>query len=483
VGDGQRGVYTLSGRTLRTLRRVWSLLDFIKNRHYFRGSRILLSALLLVVGLQLWAAPCVAKFVTLEDIPVGFAENPRYGQIIREIHVEGSKHTREWVIKLALKSRIGHPYTEENAKKDLLWVARLGSFTAVLFRVDPVEDGIALTVIVTEATPWLPSVSFKITEENGVEIGPALSSFNLFGTAARANIYARFGGATNIGLRYADPVLPVSNWMAGYRFQYFHRERRNELLDYNEKTDEVFLEVSQPTSDEMRSGLRFRYLYLRADVDSITLDPDNPDNIPSLGFYVQHDSRNAVYPTDGWYIDMEICKYGIFGGNSDYWRLDLDLRRYFRLPLLGPRHSIAFSSYTALMNGELGVTIPWHQEFFIGGTNSVRGWSMGSRQGQNQWLTTAEYWFNLMPQKRWKVWFIKWRMGFQIGVFGDIGTAWSDYEDINKNWLGGFGAGFRLSMPVITVVRLDLGYAESGLGVKLYIGGAEKAEAQKYRVR
>lgn len=462
---------------------VRSMLDIIKNRHCFRGSQILLLTLLLTLGLQILAVPCLAKFLEIEDIPVGFAENPRYGQIVREIHVEGNKHTREWIIKRAIKSQIGHPYTEENAKKDLLWVARLGSFTSVAFRVDPVEDGIALTVIVTEATPWLPSVSFKITQENGIEIGPAITFFNLLGTAARANVYARFGGANNYGVRYADPVLPVRSWISGYRFYYFHRERRSKLMDYDEKSDEAFFEISQPTSDEMRFGLRFRYLYLRADRDSVTLDPGNSDEIPSLGLYVLHDSRNSVYPTDGWYFDMEISKYGLFGVKSDYWRLDLDLRRYFRIPGLGPRHSMAFSSYAALNNGELGVTIPYHQEFYIGGTNSVRGWSMGSRQGQNQWLTTAEYWFNLMPQKKWKAWIIKWRMGFQIGVFGDIGTAWSDYEDINKNWLGGFGAGFRLSMPVLTVVRLDLGYGESGLGVKLYVGGAEKAEAQKYRVR
>ncbi len=459
-------------------------MDFIKNRHYFRGSRILLSALLLVVGLQLWAAPCVAKFVTLEDIPVGFAENPRYGQIVREIHVEGNKHTRTWIIESALKSEIGHPYTEENARKDLLWVSRLGSFTSVSFRVDPVEDGIALTVIVVEATPWLPSIKIKITDENGLELGPAITSFNLLGTSARLTAYAMFGGATNYGFRYMDPALPTRDWRAGYKLSYFHRERTNELLHFQEKSDELFFEFGQPSADNMAAGLRFRYLYLRADRDSVTLSPDNKDKASSLGLYIQHDSRNGVYPTDGWFLDLEVSKYGLFGGElTDYWRFDMDARRYLPIPVLGWRHSLALYSYSSLVFGELDTTIPSYQEFYIGGTNSVRGWELGSRHGQNQWLLTAEYWYRLMEQKKWKVWFIKWRMGFQIGVFGDLGTVWTEYEDLGENWIGGYGAGFRLSLPVITVVRLDVGYGPNGGVVRFHVGGAEKATAQKFRVR
>jgi outer membrane protein assembly factor BamA len=445
---------------------------------------VLALVFLLAATLQIWAVPCTAKFVSIEDIPVGFAENPRYGEIIRMIHVEGNIHTRTWIIKSALKSKVGHPYTEETARKDLLWVSRLGSFTAVAFRVDPVEDGIALTVIVTEATPWLPSLSFKITDENGIEIGPAFTSFNLLGTAARLSAYARFGGATNYGLRYSDPALPVKDWRAGYKLFYFHRERTNELLHFEETSDELFFEFGQPDTEEMNSGLRFRYLYLRADRDSITLSPDNKDKMSSLGFYVQHDSRNAVYPTDGWFIDAEVSKYGLFGGElSDFWRFDMDARFYKRIPGLGPKHSVALYYYNSLVFGELGTTIPSHQEFYIGGTNSVRGWELGVRHGQNQWLNTVEYWYRLMEQKKWKVWIIKWRMGFQIGVFGDLGTAWTEYEDLRENWIGGFGAGFRLSMPVITVVRLDVGYGPNGGVVRFHVGGAEKASVQKFRVR
>ena len=435
------------------------------------------------LSLPLWSVPSAAKVFKVEDVKPGLPENPPYGQIVREIRIVGNSFTHENVIRYAIKSKVGSPYTEENARKDLLWVYRLGSFTEVYFKTEPVADGFILICTVAEGSPYIPSLSFALTQENGIEIGPAFSSPNLFGTAARVSAYLRFGGATNVGIRYADPQLPVQSWIYGYKFRYFHRERTNGLLDYEEKTDELFVEVGQPTSDFMRTGLRFQYLGLSSDLDSITLSPNNRDNIPSLGLFVQQDSRNGLYPTMGYYLDLEIAKYGIFGGDADYWRLDLDARRYLPVPFVGGRHSLAFSTYATLVNGELGKTIPLHQKFFVGGTNSVRGWSLGSREGQNQWLTTAEYWFRLMDHKKWKFWFIKWRMGLQIGLFGDLGTAWTDYEDLEENMIGGVGAGFRLTLPVITMIRLDLAYGESGPSIRLFVGGAEKADAQKNRVR
>ncbi len=439
--------------------------------------------LLMTTLIMLASVPAGAKIVTMEDIPQGVPDDLAWGEILREIRIEGNEYTREYIIRMAFKSQIGHPYTQENAKRDLLWIARLGSFTSVVFATEPVADGIALIATVKETSPYVPSLSMALTQENGFEIGPSISSSNLFGTAARVSAYARFGGATNIGIRYMDPQLPGMSLLFGHKFHYFHSERQNVLMDFQETADDFFYEFKQSTGDDMRTGLRFHYLALKSDMDGVTLASDNYDRMPALGLFIQNDSRNGIYPTNGWYFDLEASKYGVFGGDTDYWRLDLDTRRYMPLPLLSDRHSLSLSSFASLTAGELGVTIPNHQEFFIGGTNSVRGWSMGSRNGQNQWLNTFEYWFRLMDQKAWKFWFIKWRMGLQIGAFGDFGTAWSDYQDLDRNWIAGGGAGLRLTMPVVTMFRFDLAYGENGPSVRMYIGGGEKASAQKQRVR
>ena len=122
-------------------------------------------------------------------------------------------------------------------------------------------------------------------------------------------------------------------------------------------------------------------------------------------------------------------------------------------------------------------------DYHIGGTNTVRGWPLGSRVGKNQWLNTVEYWFRLIDERKLRVWFIKWRMGLQLGAFGDVGTAWNTSEEFGNNFIGGVGGGIRLTIPVVVLLRLDIGYSSSQVGITINVGGAEKAQASRNRVR
>jgi hypothetical protein len=92
------------------------------------------------------------EFISIVPIPPSIPEDLIYGKILREIRIEGNRYTREWIIRKAIRSEIGHPYTQSNAKRDVLWVLRLGAFTSVILATEPVDDGIVLVVTVTEAT-------------------------------------------------------------------------------------------------------------------------------------------------------------------------------------------------------------------------------------------------------------------------------------------------------------------------------------------
>jgi len=420
--------------------------------------------------------------LSIRDIPSSHPENLPYGDVVREIRVEGNKSTRAWFVEEALASKVGQPYTEKSARDDYRWLSQLGIFTSIEFRTEDMGDGIALIVSVDEVTPYMPSLSVGFTEENGFEIGPAFSSPNFLGFAGRVSAYARFGGATNFGIRYWDPWVPGGSWLFGYGAKYAHIERRNVLDDFQETTDDVNFQVRRNLSNILRYGLRFNYLSVKSDTPGKTLSPDNHDNIPGLGFFFQVDTRNGAYPTGGWFVDVEAGKQGILGGDSDYWRYAGDVRRYFPLPF-GRRHSVALYSLLTLTTGEVGTDIPIYMDFHIGGTNSVRGWPLGSRVGKNQWLNTAEYWYRLLDDKAFKFWFIRWRMGLQLGAFGDVGTAWNHGPEFNENIIAGFGGGIRLTIPVIVMIRIDAAYARSQFGIRLAFGGAEKAMAQRQRVR
>ncbi|MFV1987333.1 MAG: BamA/TamA family outer membrane protein [Gemmatimonadota bacterium] len=425
-----------------------------------------------------------------QGIPYPFAPDPPFGQIVREIRLEGNKNTRESVLRDNLASVVGQPYTEKNALKDYRRLFQLGVFTRLEFRTEAVEDGIALIVSMDEVNPYLPTLSFSITQENGLSLGPSVSSPNLFGRSTKASLSALFGGSTYFGLRFRDLWRRDTEWFGCcYDFQLFHRQRRNKLDNFDEKSTEIFFQWLYTVSERFHLGPRVMWIQLDAKNDSlgnrppVTLNPDGPDRIPGLGFAAEFDTRNlTTYPTTGWYAMLDGTQNGGFlGGPADYFRVNADVRGYFELS--GPKHSLALYSLATMTSGEVGVDIPIHQDFHIGGTNSVRGWSLDAREGKNQFLNTVEYWYAVVPLSAYRIWFIRFAMGLQLAAFADIGTAWNNSQEFTDNWIGGGGFGLRLIIPQSVMVRFDVAVGQPGMRLTFHVGGNEKAYAQKQRVR
>lgn len=423
-------------------------------------------------------------------VPPPFARDTPFGEVVREIRLEGNNHTRESVIRDNLSSSVGEPYLQEEAIREYDRLFQLGAFTRLEFKTEPVEDGIILIVSMDEASPYLPSISISFTEENGLSAGPSISSPNMFGRTTKASASAVFGGSTSIGLRFRDLWRRDYEWFGCcYDLNMFYRERTNELDDFDEVSTEASFQWLYTMSERFHVGPRVTWVQLDAKEDSlgnrppVTLNPDGPDRIPGLGLVAEFDTRNlATYPTQGWYAMVDGIQHGGFlGGASDYFQLNVDARRYFELA--GPKHSLALYSLTTLTSGEVGVDIPIHQDFHIGGTNSVRGWDLDSRHGKNQLLNTAEYWFAVVPLSAYKIWFIRFAMGLQLAAFADLGTAWNVSHEFGDNWIAGGGLGLRLIIPQTVMVRFDAAFGQPAMRLTFHIGGNEKALAQKQRVR
>ena len=87
-----------------------------------------------------------------------------------------------------------------------------------------------------------------------------------------------------------------------------------------------------------------------------------------------------------------LSKSGILGGGSDFWTYTIDVRRY---EPLAARHTLALFSLASLRTGRVGEDIPVYLQFNLGGTNTVRGWTLGAREGKNQFINTLEYRYEL----------------------------------------------------------------------------------------
>jgi outer membrane protein insertion porin family len=408
-------------------------------------------------------------------------EDTLQGKPVGEIRLSGLKYTREQLVRESLVSRVGEPYLEEKTVQDRERLDRLGIFSSISIHPREADGEVLLDFRFKETFPFLPLITADITDADGLTVGPGLKAVNLFGRGISFSGAARFGQATTVELQTENPWLPGGHFI--YRADAWYRDRYNELDDFDENSFEVDLRFGRTLGDRRRAGLHLIYLGMKSDVDGITLSDDNHDNLYAAGFFLGYDSRDAwSNPHRGWWTEMDLLKVGApLGGDGDWWRLSLDVRRY---QPVRPRHTLALFAYTALQTGEVGKDIPEYMDFGIGGTNSVRGWDLGARQGKNELIGTAEYRYVFREKRPLEVFGATFHLGLEAALFGDAGIVWDeDAQFRTDNVIAGGGVGLRLLIPFVQVVRFDVAYGESGSRLNLHIGAFEKAEKQRARIR
>ena len=408
----------------------------------------------------------------------GFSQS-FYGKNIKEIRIKGAHRTKKYIILRQLSSKVGEPCLEQNLKEDENKLKKLGIFSQVdVFAME--DKGKTVVVVeVKEYSLYLPAIKVQISDENGLSVGGGMKSLNFSGRGIYFSGSLTIGGATTISLVMENPWF--SDKHLSYRVEFYQRDRRNKVDDYNEIASELFLSISKKIGKNIQAGTRFSFQSIGSDTVGKTLSENNRDNVPAVGLFLGFDSRDsATDPHYGWHNELEISKVGVFGGDSDFWRGNLDLQFY--LPITH-RNTLALFSLTTYTGGTVGKEIaPW-QDFSIGGTNSVRGWSLGTHQGKNQFINTVEFRSNVIRPKKYKVLGLTLPLGLQLAIFGDMGTVWNEPNGFRKNFIVGFGFGIRILVPTVGMTRFDIGFGEGGFQVKLHLGSFEKAVRQRLRVR
>jgi len=406
-----------------------------------------------------------------------------YGTILEEIRISGARFTVTEIITRELASQVGQPYIRKNADRDYARLDKLDIFSSV--KITPIEesDGIILNVEVQEIYPYLPFLTYQVTDENGLSLGPGFQSVSLFGQDIFVTALARFGDATNVLFFLENP------WFAGnhlsYTLEVTQQDRRNKLDDFNEISTEINVLISSYLGEQGRIGGRFSFLSVKSDSIGRTLSADRRDNLPTIGFFVGYDSRDLwSNPHRGWWNQFEVSKSGgFFGADNDYWGLTVDIRRF--IPVIN-RHTLGLFSLTTLRAGDVGEEISPVEDFHIGGTNSVRGWDIDARGGaKNQFINSAEYYVTILEPKLLRMPLgLTFDIGLQLALFGDLGIVWNKSSEFETdNFIGGYGFGIRFLVPFVNQFRFDFGFGEPGRSMRVHIGAFEKPVAQRFRVR
>jgi outer membrane protein insertion porin family len=208
-----------------------------------------------------------------------------------------------------------------------------------------------------------------------------------------------------------------------------------------------------------------------------SLSGDGSDRLPSVGVFLVYNSLDSMTnPMDGWFGQVDIQRQF---GDASTWIVTLDGRR---MQKLGARRALSLVAFSTLQTGQVGRDVPEYNQFGIGGENSVRGWSLGSRVGKNQAIGTVEYLHAVVPVRPFTVFGMNLYGGVQLAAFGDVGFAWSDRLKTSEA-IDGYGVGLRVLFPFIDVIRFDLAFGEPGRGTAFAIGVALKADKHRDRVR
>ena len=184
--------------------------------------------------------------------------------------------------------------------------------------------------------------------------------------------------------------------------------------------------------------------------------------ISKVGLTLSRDTRDSIlFPSEGSIVSLrKEFAGGIFGGDAEYGRLELQGARFFQT--FDPMEQVlSISGRTGTLgrfNGE-DADVPFFEKFFLGGPYNLRGWdyrdagvnpSVNEPEGGNSYsYASLEYTFKVADPLRLAL--------FYDGGFlraGDFKLApGNGHEGWHDNW--GFGVRIMvMGMPL----RLDLGF-------------------------
>jgi outer membrane protein assembly factor BamA len=402
------------------------------------------------------------------------------GKRIATITFTGNKATKESFIRREIELAVGDTLSVERLAAGVRNLENYGIFGEINLRVANTDGGVSLEYRFREMPSFVPVLSGAYTEENGFSIGPAITAVNLFGRGIRASGRVLFGGTTTFDLAAQYPWI-TADYRLGVAFRASHLARDDDLVGFEEKSDEIAPSISRYLGERGRLRGMIGYFHMKADRENVTLSTNGSDDFLRMGAAVGYDTRDSWRdPRNGWQNEIELV--GSIG-SGDFVTATVDVRRFQRVT---GKQTLYAGALASMQSGKVGEDVPVYLQYFIGGANSVRGQDVDlgkTLHGKNQLITTVEYQLNMLPLRPYA--FFKWSaaLGLQFVLFADTGVAWSASDEFSTDRAkSGYGAGLRLLVPGADELRFDVGLNRQG-EVHFHFGSGFKWDAQRLRLR
>ncbi len=393
------------------------------------------------------------------DIKFEIYEGPEVR--VRNIHIAGNKRTRDYVIRRHITVAEGEPFDLTQIRRSQERIFRLGFFHDVMLDMAPTEaeDEIDIIFRVEEQQTGMASIGAGYSSQQGVMGTLQVSQENFMGRGQRIAAMWEFGGRIqNYRLSFTEPYL-FGNPMPFSASLYSTDRRRRHYTgrDYSERRRGGSVSLGRHFTNVFTGNLRYALEEVKIHRVSSAIKDDVPEEkrlTSSLTPRITFDTRDYPFdPRTGYYLRFQNqIAGGILGGDVNFSKFE-SKKTYFH-PL--------YKNIVGVLNLETGAAWPYsrtdklpaYESFYIGGSESVRGYEYYEIAGEYKTVLNAEIKFPIVRDRRQTI--------LQGAVFYDVGGAWDSPYDASLRFQEGhlhrgYGAGIRFKTMAFPI-RIDWGY-------------------------
>ncbi len=410
---------------------------------------------------------------------------------VGQVSVRGNVRTKDWVMRRLIKTRAGDVFSGDKWGKDLTKIHNTGWFDSVSGKSDDsaIEAGkINLIADVKEGRTGTFNVGVQLDPQSSLAGLIKLQEANLYGTGKTVSLnftQAISGGGPSVDLGYVNPFYDAKDtaFQASVYSRLVYRfgntflgglgggSPLNNSTQYYERRTGFSTGISRPITDQVTVGISGRLEnVITSNTGATPLNGfiQQDGDIGVLGLSGTRDRRDVTADTSrGDFVRLslepgysDITKVGgatadnrILGSNL-FLRNTIEFREYWS-PGQKPR-GVDFEATrrviaTRIKYGYIDGKVPYFEQFFAGGPDTLRGYDPDRFWGTQTLLMTAEYRHPLQKS-------------FNIILFADYGGAWGGYGAVNSYTQSprfqlhlGFGPGLSFKTQFGTI-RVDLGF-------------------------
>nr|WP_294840917.1 outer membrane protein assembly factor BamA [uncultured Methylotenera sp.] len=318
-----------------------------------------------------------------------FFVDPGKRVYVRRINVMGNTRTRDEVIRREVRQLESAWYASNKINRSKERIVRTDFFSDVNIETPAVAgtaDQVDLNISVTEKSTGSVQFGAGLSSNEGVVFGITVNQNNFLGTGNRVSAQVNTGKVnTTYSLSYTDPYFTPDGVSRG--IDLYRRDVNTSSLNigtYNTSSYGAGVRFGIPLNE--RDGINFG---LAADFTSVDLTSQSPQQYKDFCDKASGCSSNSIVTSAGWTHDSRdsimFTTKGVLqrlSGEVTIPVLDLE---YYKIDYKHAWFKELTPGYTLMLNGEIGYAdsygskkYPFFKNFYMGGVNSVRGYTNGS---------------------------------------------------------------------------------------------------------